>query len=145
MKNLANCKPSEFLKQSNRIRKAVKNWLEVTDIMSIRQRQPEQKYIPMEADPEERKSLLAENIKARSDQLRENINDMLDEILEKHPDETLEVLALCCFVEPEDVDEHPVSEYLGAFNELVANEAVLGFFSLLMQAGQRSTLPASEG
>ena len=43
MKNLANCKPSEFLVQTNRIRKSVENWLTVTDILNIRRNQPELK------------------------------------------------------------------------------------------------------
>ena len=41
MKNLANCKPSEFLVQTNKIRKSVEKWLTVTDIMNIRRTQPE--------------------------------------------------------------------------------------------------------
>jgi hypothetical protein len=40
MKNLANCKPSEFLKQTNRIRKSVSKWLTDTDIANIRKRMP---------------------------------------------------------------------------------------------------------
>lgn len=33
MKNLSNCKPSEFLRQTARIRKSVAKWLEVTDLI----------------------------------------------------------------------------------------------------------------
>lgn len=145
MKNLANCKPSEFIKQTNRIRKSVKTWLDVTGIMEIRRRLPETVFVPLAASPEERSRIIAANAKARSEQIRANINDMLDEMLEKHPDETLEVLALCCFVEPENVDDYPVSDYLKSFYELISNDAVVSFFSLLMQAGQKSTPPASEG
>jgi hypothetical protein len=139
MKNLANCKPSEFLKQTNRIRKSVDNWLKVTDIVNIRKRRPEIKFVPELADEDEKKAIIAENAKNRNEQVRQNLSDMLDEILDKHPDETLEVLALCCFVEPEDVDSHSMVEYLEAFNELVSNEAVISFFSLLMRVGQMST------
>lgn len=139
MKNLANCKPSEFLKQTNRIRKSVDNWLKVTDIVNIRKRRPEIKFVPELADEDEKKAIIAENAKNRNEQVRQNLSDMLDEILDKHPDETLEVLALCCFVEPEDVDSHSMVEYLEAFNELVSNEAVISFFSLLMRVGQIST------
>jgi len=139
MKNLANCKPSEFLKQTNRIRKSVDNWLKVTDIINIRKRRPEIKFVPELADEDEKKAIIAENAKNRNEQVRQNLSDMLDEILDKHPDETLEVLALCCFVEPEDVDSHSMVEYLEAFNELVSNEAVISFFSLLMRVGQMST------
>ena len=139
MKNLANCKPSEFLKQTNRIRKSVEKWLDVTDIMAIRRRAPEYTTVPVGADEETRKSIGEANIKLRNEQAKKNISAILDEVLEKHPDETLEVLALCSFVEPENVDDYSVSDYLNSFTELVNNEAVIGFFSLLMQAVQTNT------
>lgn len=144
MKNLANCKPSEFLRQTNRIRKSVEKWLKVTDIMEIRRRLPKLEELPITDDLNERERIITENAKRRAEQARQNLSDMLDEILEKHPDETLEVLALCCFIEPEDVDNHPTSEYLKAFYELISDEGVLGFFSLLMQQGATSISPASQ-
>lgn len=123
MKNLANCKPSEFLVQTNKIRKSVSKWLTDTDIMNIRKRMPN---IPDTATDEEKKKLTEE-------QVNENLNAMLDAILEEHPDETLELLALLCFVEPKNVDDHSVSEYLESFNELINNGAVIGFFTSLIQ------------
>ena len=123
MKNLANCKPSEFLKQTSKIRKSVSKWLVDTDIMNIRKRMPN---IPADATDEERK-------KAMEEQAKENFNLMLDAILDEHPDETLELLALLCFVEPKDVDKHEVTEYLMAFNEIISNKGVLSFFTSLMQ------------
>lgn len=144
MKNLANCKPSEFLKQTNRIRKSVDKWLKATDIMEIRRRLPEEEELPITSDVEERHRIITENARRRSEQARQNLSDILDEVLEKHPDETLEVLALCCFVEPENVDDHPVSEYLKAFYELINDEAFIGFFSLLMQPGAKNSSPASQ-
>ncbi len=123
MKNLANCKPSEFLKQTNRIRKSVSKWLADTDVLNIRKRMPN---IPDDATDEERK-------KAIERQAKENLNALLDAILEEHPDETLELLALLCFVEPEDVDNYEMTEYLTSFNELINNKAVLSFFMSLTQ------------
>ena len=38
MKNIANCTPREFLRQTNKIRKAVSNWLTLTKVMDIRER-----------------------------------------------------------------------------------------------------------
>ena len=145
MKNLANCKPSEFLKQTNKIRKAVERWLDVTDILNIRRRLPDSQFVPAMAEPEERTRIIAANAKARAEQVKANINDMLDQVLEQHPDETLEVLALCSFVDPADVDSYPMSDYLNSFYEMINNEAVLGFFSLLVRAGQTNTQPVSEG
>jgi len=132
MKNLANCKPSEFLQQTNRIRKSVAKWLTDTDVLNIRQRMPK---IDEDATEEERK-------KAMEEQAKENLNLILDAILEKHPEETLELLALLCFVEPKDVDKHSVTEYLESFEELISNKAVLNFFTSLMRLGNASTLTA---
>ena len=122
MKNLANCKPSEFLKQTNKIRKSVGKWLTDTDIVNIRQRMPD-----MEGMDEEQKK------EAIQEQAKKNAGQMLDAILEEHPDETLELLALLCFVEPSDVDNHTVTEYLESFNEIISNKTVLDFFISLTQ------------
>ena len=123
MKNLANCKPSEFLKQSNKIRKAVAKWLADTDIINIRKRMPE---IPDDATESEERELTTKKA-------MENANAMLDAMLEEYPDETLGILALLCFVEPENVDDHEVTEYLDSFYELVNNPSVIRFFTSLMR------------
>lgn len=132
MKNLANCKPSEFLAQTNKIRKSVSNWLKLTDIMNIRKTMPS---LTDGMTKDERKAAMQE-------QAKKNLSAMLDAVLEKYPNETLEVLGLCCFIEPEDVDNHEVSEYLTAFTEIINNEAVLGFFTSLIKLGQTDTLTA---
>lgn len=132
MKNLANCKPSEFLVQTNKIRKSAANWLTMTDIMNIRKVQP---LLRDDMTKEERK-------KALEDQAKKNLSNMLDSILESHPKETLDLLALCCFVDPENVDDYPVSEYLMSFTELMNDGAVLGFFTSLMRLVQKGTLTA---
>jgi len=43
----------------------------------------------------------------------------------------LELLALVCFVDPKDIDKHPMSEYMGAIAELLSNVDVLNFFTSL--------------
>ena len=123
MKNLANCKPSEFLRQTNKIRKSVSKWLTDTDIMNIRKRKFD---IPDDATEEER-------ARAIEEQVKENASDMLDAIMDEHPDETLELLALLCFVEPEHVDDYVVTDYLESFNEIINNKTVLSFFISLMR------------
>lgn len=129
MKNLANCKPSEFLKQTNKIRKAVANWLTATDIVNIRKRKPR---INDDMSDEEKQ-------KALSEQVNENFNTILDTILDKHPDETLELFGLMCFVDKEHIDDYTVSEYLDSFNELMNDKAVLTFFTSLMSWESRLT------
>ena len=126
MKNLANCKPSEFLKQTNLIRKSVERWLTLTDIMSIRADLPE---IPDGTTGEEARKLIAE-------QARKNVSRIMDNIMDKHPDETLEILALCCFVEPDHVDDYTVTDYLESFSDIMENEAVLRFFTSLVRLGR---------
>ena len=128
MKNLANCKPSEFLIQTNKIRKSVANWLTVTDIMSIRKRLPELEEAGEGATTDERQAVVERNLKKKNEQVKQNLMDILDAMLVDHPMETLEILALCCFVAPEDVDNHPMSEYIGAITELIETKEVMSFF-----------------
>lgn len=129
MKNLANCKPSEFLMQTNKLRKSAEKWLTVTDIMNIRKTQPE---LLEGMTREERQAAIQKQIK-------ENLSRMFDAMLEAHAEETLELLALACFVEPENVDDHPMSEYIESLNELINDKAVLGFFTSLVKLGQMNT------
>lgn len=136
MKNLANCKPSEFLIQTNKIRKSVANWLTVTDIMNIRKRSPEVEEAGAGATMEERQAVVERNVERKNAQIKQNLMDILDAMLVEHPQETLEILALCCFVEPEDVDNHPISEYLGAITDLIETKEVMGFFTSLAKLGK---------
>ena len=138
MKSIAKCKPSEFLKQANRIRKTAEKWLTDTDIMNIRKNMPELEEIKDDLPDEEKEAIDARNHEKISAQLKENFSNIFDSVMETHADETLELLALCCFVEPEDVDKYSVTQYLKAFNELISDKDVLDFFTSLVQLGQRS-------
>lgn len=134
MKTLANCKPSEFLIQTNKIRKSVFNWLTVTDILNIRKRRP---VIDLSISKEEKDKII-------SDQIKKNLSDMLNAILDEHPMETLELMALLCFIDPKEADDHPISDYLNAVSEVLGDEAVLNFFVSLVKLDQRTTSPAQE-
>lgn len=129
MKTLANCRPSEFLAQTNKIRKSVSKWLTATDIANIRKRMPE---LPEDVEEKDRKEAFAK-------QAKENLSAILDAILDEHPEETLELMALLCFVEPEDVDSHPVGEYIMAINELLQDETTVSFFTSLTSLARMST------
>lgn len=139
MKNLATCKPSEFLKQTNRIKKAAEKWLTATDIMNIRKRMPDLITVTDEMPEAERKNALKQNYERKKAQNRENLSAMFDAIADAHPQETLDLLALMCFVEPEDVDDHPIDEYLTSISEMMGNEAVVGFFSSFRKWGLLNT------
>lgn len=129
-KNLATCTPTEFVVQTNRMRKCVEKWLTVTDIQNIRKKMPQ---VSPTATKEEKTAAL----KA---QMRSNLTAILDAILEDHPKETLEMLALLCFVEPEHVDDYPMSQYLRAFADVISNEDVINFILSLVRLDQTGIL-----
>ena len=129
MNNLAKCTPTEFLKQTNKIRKSVEKWLTVTDVMNIRAKHP---TFTEGMSAEEKRELVRE-------QAMSNISEMLDAILEAHPEETVELLALLCFVDPEEADSHTMVEYLANFYEMLSDKAVMDFFTLLVQLAQKNT------
>ena len=143
LKTLANCKPSEFLVQTNKIRKSAEKWLTATDIMNIRRRLPVFETIDKNAPAPERAAVIARNADAKREQAKKNLSAMLDAILDDHPAETLELLALLCFVEPENVDDHPMKEYLSAFAELISDKDVLSFFTSLTSLGQIGILTSA--
>ena len=136
MKNLANCKPSEFLKQTLRIKRLVEKWLTSEDIKEIRKRLPEKEKILQTMTKEEQGEIMIRNQKAQQEQMMKNFMDILDIMLDKKFDETLAVIALCCFVEPENVDDYPLEDYLGSIADLLENPNVLRFFGSLAQLGQ---------
>lgn len=137
MKNLANCKPTEFLTQTNKIRKSVENWLTVTDVMNIRKRLPQNMpEVKKEMSKDEARAVLDKRHEMMAEQSLQNLSAMFDAVLEDHQEETMEVLALCCFVEPENVDDYSMSYYLGAINELIKDQNVRDFFTLLMSLVQ---------
>lgn len=140
-KNLANCTPKEFLIQTNKIRKAVERWLKVTDVMNIRKNVPKLN-IPANATPEETAEIMENHKAAIKKAAMRNLSDMLDSILENHPDETLELLGLLCFVDPSDVNNHKITEYLSNVTEIISDDDVLSFFTSLMRLGQTNILNA---
>ncbi len=136
MKNLASCKPTEFLKQTVQIKRAAERWLDSTKIVEILKTAPALKLISDDASEEERDRIMSENRIARKAQTRKNISKVIDSILEEHPGETLVLLALVCFIDPDKVDDHPMEEYFSALSEMMDNEAVIGFFTSLVRWGQ---------
>jgi hypothetical protein len=144
LKTLVTCKPTEFLKQTNRIKKSVEKWLTDTDILNIRKRMPALEPMPIGATDEERKAVFARNKRLAEDQAKKNVSAMLDAILEEHPEETLELLGLCCFVEPDHIDDYKVSDYLNAFNSIISDRAVIDFFISLASLAQTDTSKVSK-
>lgn len=139
MKNLATCKPSEFIQQTTKIKKAVEHWLTATDILNIRKRIPDIIQLTEDMSEEDKLKAAKKNMESRRAQARENLSDMFNAIFSEHPKETLELLGMLCFVEPEDIDNHPISEYLGSVYESLSDENVIRFFSLFRKWGLLDT------
>lgn len=139
MKNLANCTPTEFLRQTMRIKKTAEKWLDATKILEIRKEAPDIKVITPDMTDDERKAAEKYNRKMREAQVKKNFSRMLDAMMDENPDLTLQLLALTCFVEPESVDEHTMDEYLTALSEMIGSEAVLSFFTSLARWGLMNT------
>lgn len=126
MKNLANCTIREFIAQTNRIRHAAERWLNLTQVLEIRANLP--KADPNATEAEKRRALEA--------QIKKNGRAMLDAVLEKHAEETAELLGLMCFIEPDDLDNHSMRELLGAFAEMIGCREVVDFFISLARLAQ---------
>ena len=144
MKTLVNCTPTEFLSQTYKIKEAVSKWLTDTDIMNIRKKLPDGlvKVSEITGSEEEKAKVIEANKQLIYEQSRKNLNIILDAVLKDYPQETLEVLALICFIEPNEVDKHPMREYLMAINEIINDEAVIGFFASLTRLGLMNTQSA---
>lgn len=139
MKNLANCTPSEFIRQTVLLKKAAQDWLDSVQIIDIIRRKPT--YIVAKAgiSAEERAEIIKQNAELEKKQGLKNLSDIMDAAFEQNPEKTLELLALTCFVEPSDVDSHPITWYLQSISELIQNEDVLSFFTSLAQLERMNT------
>lgn len=133
-KNLVTCKPTEFLRQTNRIRKSVEKWLKAIEFDAIRKRKVEGlETITKDMTQEEVDGIRKRNAERFRKQSTKNAHDLVEAAMEKCPDETLEVLALACFVEPEHIDDHKISYYLANLSDILADKDVLSFFTSLAQ------------
>ena len=141
MKNLANCTPVEFLVQTNKIRKSVSKWLTDTKIMEIRKNKPDAvKEITPDMTADEKAKVVDENRAAYRAQAKKNLSTMLDVALEQYPNETMELIALVCFVDPDHINDYKATAYLKEIAEVIADEDVIDFFTSLMRLEQTGIL-----
>ena len=126
-KNLTNCNLREFMIQTRLIKHQVEKWLTKTDIMNIRKNMPD---IPDDADDEKRRELLtAQGMK--------NASAMFDAIFDEHPDETVSLIALLCFVPADEIDSHPMTYYMESITEMLNDQTVWDFFISLAVAARK--------
>ena len=115
--------PREFAAQAYRVSSAIEKWLTVTDVLNIKKKIPN---VANDAKPEERDAAVTE-------QLRKNAFAVLETVLGQHPDETLELLALLCNIDPENVEEYPTRELMRCVNDLLNDKDFVGFFVSCVQ------------
>lgn len=128
MKNLSNCKPSEFLSQTIKIKNLVRDWLDSTKIMDIRKNFSQvDKNLPKE-----------ERTNAIVNQALSNWSAMLDRMFIDNAEKTLALIALVNFVEPERVDDYEMGDYLQSISELLSDSRVLSFFTSLVRLNQQN-------
>ena len=111
---MANCTTAEFLRQSNKIRHAVSEYLDFTKILDIRKNKPV--FTDGMTDDEKKAAIKV--------QAKKNISAMLDNALEENAEATTRILALLCFID--DAEE---AEQLDPFEllDVVLSERVLNF------------------
>ena len=128
MKNLSNCKPSEFLAQTIKIKNLVRDWLDATKIMDVRKNFSQvDKNLPAE-----------ERTNAIVNQALSNWSDMLDRMFIDNAEKTLALIALVNFVEPERVDDYEMGDYLQSIGELLGDSRVISFFTSLVRLNQQN-------
>lgn len=136
MKNLANCKPTEFFKQAYKTKKAAEKWMKDVNFIELRGRIPELVKITKEMTDEEKQDAFKENQKRIRKAGVENALEILDKALGDHAEETLNILAYCFFLEPSEVDNYEVKDYLQGITELITTPEVISFFTSVAQLEQ---------
>ena len=135
-KNLANCTPDEFLDQTYLIMNAAEKFMKVNDILGIRGRKVEGlQEIPTDNEAEADR-IRKENAKKITAQRMKNVKDLLTSMLHTNKSETLELLALSCFIAPEDINNYSMPYFLRNVGEMISNQDVLAFFTSLAQLEQ---------
>lgn len=118
MKTMANCSPIEFLSQGYKIIDKVSKLLKETRVLDIRKKTPS--FSPEDTEEEKKAKIDAQS--------KKNIMEMLQVLMEENPKETAEVLALLCFIAPEELENHKGIEFIQPAIEILTSSEVLGFF-----------------
>ncbi|GEM_PF-1852964 len=136
-KTLARCKPTEFVAQCVKIKNLAEKWLKDVDIISVWDNSPDLKPIPDNATAEEREAINRENGKTVIETYKDRFLKLFDRMFVENPYETLSLLALTCFVEPENIDNYEMADYMDAVREMWQDRAVVDFFTFLASLVQK--------
>lgn len=126
VKTLANCTPVEFLRQTNKIKYAVENYLKLTGAREILRRRPT--FSGDETDIE--KAEITRN------QWKDNWNALSDVVLDTYAEQTAELIGLMCFMDKEQISNAQMITLLYPLLELIQNKQVSAFFQALLSLGQ---------
>ena len=129
-KTLANCKPSEWAAQTVKIRKSLEKWLSDIDSKELCEPGKGAVRVNNSMRGEEREAAIEENKKLLIEAVKKKGLHIFDKALAEHTTETLEILALICFVEPDHVDDYSIGDYWQALEEMLNDKATLSFFTL---------------
>ena len=126
MKTLANCKATEFLTQTNKIRHEIAEFYSAIGIAALKQ-----KF-----------AALAE--KAGSDEETERlrkgyISELLDSALEINAEATVRVIGLAAFKTPEEAEDMTATELLEVFSQIIGCKPVIDFFINAVKSGLLGT------
>lgn len=141
-KNLANCTPDEFLDQSFLIMNAAEKFMKVNDILGIRSRKVEGLQEIPKDNEEEADRIIRENAKKITAQRMKNVKDLLTSMMHTHKSETLELLALSCFIDPAEINNYTMPFFLRNVGEMISNQDVLAFFTSLAEVEQTGIFSA---
>ena len=144
MKNLATCTPSEFFKQAVKVKRAAEKWMKDVNFLEIRARFPELVKIEKDMSQEEKEKAFKENRARVKKAGVENAMEIFENAFDKHEDETLAILAYCFFIEPADVDNYQIRDYLRGITEILSDPEVIDFFTSVGQLGLINSRKASE-
>ena len=141
-KNLANCTPDEFLDQSFLIMDAAEKFMKVNDILGIRGRKVEGLQEIPKDNEEEADRIRKENAKKITAQRMKNVKDLITSMMHTHKSETLELLALSCFIDPAEVNNYTMAYLLRNVGEIISDQDMLAFFTSAAQLEQTGIFSA---
>lgn len=141
-KNLANCTPDEFLDQSFLIMDAAEKFMKVNDILGIRGRKVEGLQEIPKDNEEEADRIRKENAKKITAQRMKNVKDLLTSMMHTNKKETLELLALSCFIDPAEVNNYTMAYLLRNVGEIISDQDMLAFFTSAAQLEQTGIFSA---
>ena len=130
MKTIANCKAAEFLRQTNRIRKAAKEYYDTLNISGIRERMTKQ--------------YAEQDDSGKTATTYEFISEILDSALEVNAEKTVEIIGLAAFLDYEQAQELEPGQMIDILIECLASERVMNFFIRMASLGGNDTASISQ-